>query len=446
MSAATPMPSKPGAEEGDDSEPQPFGAPIPRAFRLTEVERIAARRLDGAAQGSLKEALATRIVEVVPQPASLGERLQSMDTNDDQAPAHWRAFQAAPEPIFGWINAVPPAHAVPCFEASEPPDEALSEAVAMMPDPCLETHWVREWSAPPPSQEMHPVRLPVHPDAADAEPGSAPDFSAAVVTPAVEAWPAATEPDAASCPPMPDFHVESTEAAVQSLQPSGPADEVPLADPLRRAHEANQRLAADAAAAAETLQHLKRLLAEQAGAASSPQASPSEPPSAGEEIGVAAAPVAAPASTSETQEVAGDAPGPQHVAASLQDAVHNLPVVAESVPPPLPTPHLARDRRPVMPSDVPQEELPKCVVGKLEPRAVARRVPPALPQPGAVPERRPTAAAPAPTKASSLVRDVRSRRKVANEPRHGFEFRGFAAGFALSGAIGVVLYYVMSAG
>ena len=100
---------------------QPFGAPMPRAFRLSDAERIAARRLDGAAEGSLKEALATVIVNTDEGRDSLGDRLQMVAPvtpspltasvfQPEETPA-MAALAMTPEADFGWFGAVPPAHA-----------------------------------------------------------------------------------------------------------------------------------------------------------------------------------------------------------------------------------------------------------------------------------------------------------------------------------------------
>lgn len=113
------------------------------------------------------------------------------------------------------------------------------------------------------------------------------------------------------------------------------------------------------------------------------------------------------------------------------------------------------ERPPALPQDVPAEELPKCVVGKAVAPSVERAPPQASANAPSPLQVRSVAKAESALPVTSSVKDVvrtqRQMMKKAPPPkpqkrqRRSFDFRGFAAGFALSGAIGLVLYFVISA-
>lgn len=468
-----------GLEEGFGE--QPFGAPIPRALRLSEAERIAAARLDGASEGSLKEALATRIVAVAPQPARLGERLQDIGPRGETGAAQWRAFQAAPEPIFGWMNAVPPAHAIPCFEAAEEYDGAAQEAADMMPIPGLHSPRV-DVGQPEASADEASLE---HSLAAVSAASQTPDPEAAVIS---EADGVATAHETA-------VDSASIAAAGHSLMVASPAGEDRLIGPapvaatgasgnsLLDALVIKEQLAADAAAAAEALQHLKRLLVDQLGPASLPgsmdkglvipvveEASPpallSVPPApASSPAALVSFPSALASSPAELTSAvaasllappANDVPPPvaaihddaRSAAVRVPPSMRHVASALACLPPPLPKPADTQDRRPILPSDVPAEVLPKCMVDKPRSVAAARNVPPPLPaaraQVRAVAVAEPASARAAAAKSAPPARQARRREGQMGAAHSGLDVRGFAAGFALSGAIGVVLYYVMS--
>lgn len=146
------------------------------------------------------------------------------------------------------------------------------------------------------------------------------------------------------------------------------------------------------------------------------------------------------------------------VAHARQAATPNLPPPLPRMAPAPPEP-AGMDPRPALPQDVPLEALPKCVVGKPAAPLADRHRPqtasnPNPSQPRAA-ARSETAAAPPPT-VKDVVRTQRQMmqksqpakpqkpQKPQRRPRRAFDFRGFAAGFALSGAIGLLLYFVMS--
>lgn len=370
---------------------QPFGAPMPRAFRLSDAERIAAQRLDGAAEGSLKEALATVVVDLDSEPASLAERLQKIAAASDASPAGAPPHEPPPvvsmmpaEPDFGWFGAVPPAHAVPCFEDRD--FEALTaEAFTPASLPASVSTPAAAVDAAPASAEAHgPAPSEAH---APSEPEAAPAF-------------VALQEDAAA-----DAAQVATPAEAEPAPLALPED--PNLEPIVTAYAASARLAADAAAASQALFELQKLLNQQM-----LEASP-ELNDAMEAHGFArldaipvaqqAAPVVvAPAATVER------APDPATDASlapprMVQHASQRL----ASVPPPLPQPPpLAAPRRPA-------------------PVHASRAVAPSKTGPA------PRRVKPAPA--------AQARRR-----ENTFDVRGFAAGFALSGAIGVVLYFVVA--
>jgi hypothetical protein len=406
---------------------QPFGAPMPRAFRLSDAERIAAHRLEGAAEGSLKEALATVIVDFPGVPGSLGERLEKIaPVIPDAAPVSEmpgppaRVLAAASAAEFGWFGAVPPAHAVPCFEEREPDMDLVA---AFAPPPVVVSA-----PMPAPAQEIveaaaqsieEPVVL-AQPDVFESPP------------PAVE------EP-----PPVAPLPMEAP-APMLAL----PED--PNLEPIVTAYAASARLAADAAAASQALFELQRLLNQQmleaspelsvameahglAGLDAIPVAQQPEPaPEAGEQ------PLRAPDPATDANLV------PPRL---IQQAPPSVAPRVTAAPPPLPLPLAVKPAAtvpempkvvepsvPSRPADAPVHQL------RGRPEALRHATPDSPPR---------TASSRAPAVQTKSDRTER-RRTTASRPSRPvrrastFDVRGFAAGFVLSGAIGVVLYFVMA--
>jgi hypothetical protein len=237
---------------------------------------------------------------------------------------------------------------------------------------------------------------------------------------------------------------------------AGALPEDPNLEPIVTAYAASARLAADAAAASQALFELQKLLNDQLLEAS-PElnqameahgfASLASIPAAGqpERVADVAAP---PAADDEDHE--------PFVAEAFMAALAAQP---STTPPPLPP-----APQPVL-RDVPPEDMPKCVVGPAAPAEAPRQVqaayvpaplpqPVAMAQPAAVqarpqrPQARLVAAAKsggsAPAARTNTSRRAAAPVQSARRKRAAFDFRGFAAGFALSGAIGLVLYFVMS--
>lgn len=400
---------------------QPFGAPMPRAFRLSDAERIAAQRLEGAAEGSLKEALATMIVEMPDESARVDDRLHTIAAELPAAgpelalgaglpPA--QAAETTPfEPVaalprdvdFGWFGAVPPAHAVPCFE-----------------DRDLDMEFMAAF-APIPAAAPAPMSIP---DLLMSEPA---------VQIAAEAPPvAATEAPAVSASAL------ETPAADAPLSPPPrpplvALPEDPNLEPIVTAYAASAKLAADAAAASQALFELQRLLNQQR-----LEASP-ELNVAMEAHGLAgldAIPVAQqPAAASPPVTSPARAPDPATdeslVPPRVVQQAHVAPAKASSVPPPLPPaarpPEMPIAAAPRLTAAMPSEPR-RAMPPESKLRTAPSRLQHAQPAPARTePRRVPTARAARPTRRAS-----------------SFDVRGFAAGFALSGAIGVVLYLVMA--
>jgi len=477
-----------GAPLNDDAlGDQPFGAPMPRAFRLADAERIAASRLEGAAEGSLKEALATTIVPPAAASGnSLTQRLQQIavagrpaaetpaaSADHHEAPAGHdapvpamaatalpeaasatadptppRFFQAAPEATFGWMNAVPPAHAVPFFEDRDRSEDVLHEAAAMMPAPATASGWATAW----------PVATPHH-DAASGpssphDLGETPAMPEAALHSAAEP---ATEPSANTDAPSETvdgltssdgMEFSDTPDEGQHGVPAMALPDDPSLEPIVTAYAASARLAADAAAASQALFELQKLLNDQL-----LEASP-ELNQAMEAHGFAsldAIPVAGQPAASETQsEGEAEEPpfAPEALIAALGGSAPRAPEQASLPPVTLP---------PVL-RDVPPEELPKCVVGPERPGAAQRTA--AMPPPAnetrpqapivaEVTQARRRAAGSAVVRMEAVPRQrqrpqARATRPQPSRRQASFDFRGFAAGFALSGAIGVVLYFALS--
>jgi hypothetical protein len=216
-----PEPSAPVPANGEDGNDA-----LSTSVRLADAERIASERLDGAAEGSLKEALA-----IVPPPrpaaSSLVERIELVDES------------LAAEPV------------APAFEPPtdiQPSDQAPAVADEPEPSPAISTE--------------------------GSDPIVASQSIAAPSPPAADA--VATEP-ALELPPIP---AADTPAAVAA--PVGEGGAPDNVRPLSSALDAAARLAADANAAAEALANLKRLLERQLPnvAASPAPARPAEPEAA----------------------------------------------------------------------------------------------------------------------------------------------------------------------
>lgn len=401
---------------------QPFGAPMPRAFRLSDAERIAARRLEGAAEGSLKEALATVIVDVPAEAASLGERLEKIAVAAPEGVSHpemleQQQFTAVPtsERDFGWFGAVPPAHAVPCFEEREP-DMDFVAAFAL-----------------PPSVPM-PVPMPVPAyEATQMSPPSVEDMAEVAASGAPE--------EVSRIPEEP-----STEAGVPAGSPSPllALPEDPALEPIVTAYAASARLAADAAAASQALFELQRLLNQQMLEASPELSVAME---AHGRAGLDAIPVA-----QQPALDANDVVEPPRAPDPATDETLAPPRMIQQAPPTMPRAAVTPPPLPAAPPAL-APEMPKAI----EPRAMAVANdqpvgPPAIslaPRGASVDGRlrkvpsRPPAAQPGAARGAPhrvpAVRPPRQTRRASN-----FDVRGFAAGFALSGAIGVVLYFVVA--
>lgn len=426
---------------------QPFGAPMPKAFRLSDAERIAARRLEGAAEGSLKEALATIIVEATPENISLGERLQKVAATAPQPlaspPVSASPFAvASPSEVdFGWFGAVPPAHAVPCFEEREP----LVDAHCTVASATL--------AAPEPIPEIMPVPAPAP------QPGPLPIFAPHTHAPALPIVLAREDDvDSDRCADVP-LAIDTPSAELPlTPQTDTPAPlhalpEDPNLEPLVTAYAASARLAADAAAASQALFELQRLLNQQR-----LEASP-ELNGAMEAHGLAgldAIPVAQlPVSDGIDVSMPTRAPDPATDANLMPPRViqqQPRESHAGSSPPPLPAAAFAPERT---------------TTDTEAPRAIVAEPPPALPVPLHAPAPQPSAlhapahgvvsegqlcrAPPSQPPAARMGPARGDRRRAvsgrpARTPRRAssFDVRGFAAGFVLSGAIGVVLYLVMA--
>ena len=211
------MPVPPGLG-GDDNDSEPR-----QSLRLSDAEEIAAERLDGAAEGSLKEALATAAAE---EEGDTGSQLA------DRIGAAGESFAAGPlvrliEARFGEVGRT---------QVSEPP-----YAFSPMPrPPALDLGVVlvalRD-SAPAPAPSNFEIAESVEfasPPAEDRQDLVDEELAAPV----------------AEAPPQPP--------PASTLSPNAPTP--PNMQPLTSALDAAVRLAADANVAAEALENLKRLL------------------------------------------------------------------------------------------------------------------------------------------------------------------------------------------
>jgi hypothetical protein len=313
-------------DEGDEIDARG----LPKRIRLGEIEEIAAERLEAATEDSLKEALAVAPVDASTPPESRTAEIA------DAAETEHAAISAEP---------VDPVTQVPLDTVGEPlfPDAAgLSQAMEPPPPSTAETM---------PSASVWPSASA--PSEAAPEPVTAP--AASVWAP--ESGEAAAEPTGMEPPVEPPEAAPDAFAVVAhplSADLAADAGTVEAAQPLASALGAAVKLAADANAAREALESLKRLLERQL---------------------------------------------PNPVQAPLQWVrdPHPEPVAA-APPPPLP---------PQPPPMAQAEELPRAPA-RPPPRAIVRHA------------------------------VVRERRQL--------DIRGFMAGFALSWAIGAVLYIYLTAG
>ncbi|RTL59679.1 MAG: hypothetical protein EKK41_29415 [Hyphomicrobiales bacterium] len=457
------------AHVSDGSSDQFFLPPGQRNFRLIDAERIASDRLKDAPEGSLKEALATTIVEeTAPGGASLTERLADVAAADDFAAL--RPFQAGPDAMFGWMDAVPPAHTVPFFEAPEEIPQAAAPIVEPMPEPAAP---VAARAEPLPVVLTAPLAEPMvalEPAAqAEAEtddqqlalnllaPEHAPATAdAPVAMPAVMAEPP-VEMAAEDLLAMEQaFSEMATAIEERARNELGAAPHDAKLEPIVTAFAASARLAADATAASQALHHLKRLLADQL----------VEPAPFSEAASAEGAEYAATTALPVPEEMA---PVQATIAMETPAPVappREEPVRVELAPPPVPRavvppsiPSVAAvPRATSLPLEPPHEELPQIVSkARVLAREPVREPVRAMPQPPPV---MPAQRAPSPPilrTVEAAPETVKTGRKASrNLPvpvpapafayeRTPFDLRGFCTGFVLSGAIGLLLYFVMTA-
>jgi hypothetical protein len=187
---------------------------LPASLRLSDAERIASERLDGAADGSLKEALAV-VPPNAPSSAALplADRLEAV--GDGQAAEPWAPY----------LDAHPTAEASDQQPMAAPAPE-LPEAAPV---------------------ESRGATLSV-------------EGAAALSLTAAKA----TADDGLTANPIEDFHAPGGDQSQIAAPALSTSVEVPEAvQPLASALDAATRLAADANAAAEALANLKRLLERQ---------------------------------------------------------------------------------------------------------------------------------------------------------------------------------------
>ncbi len=211
--AAEGLPGAPPAQPPSDGETN-HALELPTSLRLSDAEQIASQRLDGAADGSLKEALAI-VPPNAPSSAALplADRLEAV--GDGQAAEPWAPY----------LDAHPAAEASDQQPmAAQAPE--LSEAAPV---------------------ESRRATLSV-------------EGAAALSSTAAEA----TADDGLTANPIEDFHAPGGDQSQIAAAALSPSVEVPEAvQPLASALDAATRLAADANAAAEALENLKRLLERQ---------------------------------------------------------------------------------------------------------------------------------------------------------------------------------------
>lgn len=441
------MPHGFGSIQALDDEPA-FGAQ--RVIRLSDAEKIATDRLDGAAEGSLKEALATTMPVFVPSSPRLADRIDEIRRLTETVTL--RSFHSAPASQLGWEDAVPPAHAMPLavvFEAV--PD--TPDLFADVPAPGVGASWEQAWSAWRGNEEL--------PAATDAV--AAPDH----LTYPVDADAAVPHADAEP--------VESRDALllpVAGSETHGHVDAFAMEDcraqvvaPIVNAYAENAKLAAEATAASHALHNLKLILtekmAEDAADLFGPERdAPNDPadrvhPADMAEVDAVAAAPAVVVEPEPAAAIVEEAPQP---AADVVEP--EMPPVVAKGPPPLPTSAFvsaaaALPAGPPLPQPPPAESAAMPADARAErrfPRPEIAKVPSA-------PERKAGAGIVATSKparegaksaSTKAVRKQKATSKVmratrSESVRTPLDVGGFMAGFALSGAIGVVLYFVMTA-
>lgn len=435
-----------------------------RTLRLSDAERIATDRLDGATEGSLKEALATSIPVLEPCGLRLTERIEQIRRLTETV-TPLRSFHAAPSARLGWEEAVPPAHAMPAASHEDPSGSLLLPSNDLLPAPCLDAAWEQAWSAcqMPPADDAGP---PAH-EALPAE-----DMEEAPVRGLIALEQALDEQDGAS-----DAKADAPghDAGLPTALPAHmlEAARAQAVEPLVTAFAANARLAADATAASHALHHLKKLLAEKMEMEEEASVSGLEPqfgfdtrqatqPTVEAQEAERATPAPAP---QPTEPVSAQMPAPVAEAAPTvgpptvpsppltSPAVVLAAVKPPSVPPPIPMPAVALRPRPTnLVREPAAEELPQCVQGQPRFYGEERARKPERPVIAEVPvalKPKPDLPVPLPQVTSQAVR-TKSRQvppRVTRPERvtAPLDVGGFIAGFALSGAIGVVLYFVMTA-
>ena len=187
---------------------------LPASLRLSDAERIASERLDGAADGSLKEALAI-VPADAPSSAALplADRLEAVGDGQATEP---RAPHLDAQPAAEASNQQPKTAQAPELSAAAP----VEGSDAIVPVECF----------------------------------AAPSLAAAE----------APEDGGLTAEPTEDFHAPVGDPSQIAVPAPSAGVEVPEAvQPLASALDAATRLAADANAAAEALANLKRLLERQ---------------------------------------------------------------------------------------------------------------------------------------------------------------------------------------
>jgi hypothetical protein len=375
------------------------GPGLPKRIRLSEVGQIAAERLDGVAEGSLQEALALRPPDpsaaAEPTPVGLVEgKISSLSAAAAPAHPHPPQAEGTDEPLSNeseLSRAIEPPSFPEMPEVtpvSRPSTNGLDAAAAAAesaigepashsprPRPDIGGDGAVAASAWPPAlpgvATETEAALAAFPADADAHPSSlAADADTATHAAAAEATAFVAPPLFSTEPAAP---LRSFAEAHGAVQPAGSAPEagdgspepsLPAATPsqaadpnLANALGAAAKLAADATAAAEAIENLKRLLERQM-------------------------PLPAQAPRQPLHEVFAEHAG----AAEPPPLPHHAPA---------PEPEMEADRLPMPPTKP-------------------------MPRPGA--------------------------KRSAWRERQQFDFRGFMAGFALSWAIGAVLYIYLTAG
>ena len=354
-------------------------------------------------------------------------------------------------------DAVPPAHT---FEMSDDDTARPSDLTAKVEPPALREAFVSD--LPPEDEaaddvedvrETHAQELALRllaPEHADATQPVAPGLAGEGARKAEEVIGRVSATTVAS--------LEARVREEFGLQASDPQ-----LDPIVSAFAANARLAADATAAVEALHHLKKLLVDKL--AEEPSGAPDA--TTAEAVGRADD---SPASVPVADEaVVPSPPAPTETAPDVErDSIQPPPVpVVAAVTAAVPAAASAVSGLPLEP---PPEELPH-IVSRVRaapaiapvPAAEPVRTPPAPPEPiviRSVEAERPRAAssglpvrveAPVSRRSNEIalpqVSPHRSLPAVMarpmSEPRPSFDLRGFVAGFMLSGAIGLLLYFVM---